>query len=116
MKKVNRYSDTFKRKVVSEALTGPESLEYYRRKYKLGGSMTLSRWISIFEGDIKSGVMAKQGSEKELEVLKAELELLKRELDHERLKRQAYELMIKIAEEEYKIPIEKKYGVKQSKK
>ena len=48
--------------------------------------------------------------------LKAEWALLKRELEDERLRRQAYQLMVKIAEEEFNIPIEKKFGVKQRKK
>lgn len=116
MKEVNRYSDSFKRKVVEEALKGPESVEYYRRKYKLGGSTTLSRWIFTFGEGEKSSTMSEPGMDKTIENLKAELEVLKRELEHERMKRQAYEIMIKIAEEEFKIPIEKKYGVKRYKK
>jgi len=32
------------------------------------------------------------------------------------LRRQAYELMIEIAEEEFNIPIEKKFGVKRPRK
>lgn len=117
MKEVKRYSDHFKKRVVEEALLGCESLEYYRRKYKIGGSMTLSRWMDKFAWE-KEGSMAtkKEGESEELAKLKAEVELLRRELEEERLRRQAYELMIKIAEEEFNIPIEKKSGVKQSKR
>lgn len=119
MKEVKRYSDHFKRRVVNEILIGEESLEYYRRKYKIGGSVTLSRWIDKFavETTTNSDIMSKPQREMdELSRLKAELALLKRELEDERLRRQAYELMIKIAEEEFNIPIEKKSGVKQFKK
>jgi transposase-like protein len=39
MKKVNHYSDQFKRRVVNEILSGTESLEYYRRKYRIGAEV-----------------------------------------------------------------------------
>ena len=116
MKKVNHYSDQFKRRVVSEVLSGDESLEYYRRKYRIGGSMTISRWIDKFATEELAPMTTKRKDSEELAELKAELALLKRELEDERLRREAYELMIKIAEEEFNIPIEKKFGVKQRKK
>jgi transposase-like protein len=116
MKKVNHYSDHFKRKVVNEILSGGESVEYYRRKYRIGGSMTLSRWIDKFASEEIPSMSKKSKESEELASLKAELAILKRELESERLRRQAYELMIEIAEEEFNIPIEKKFGVKQSKK
>jgi transposase len=115
MKKVNQYSDHFKRRVVAAVLSGPESMEYYRRKYKIGGSITISRWIDKFAHEL-STPMAKRKESEELSELKAELALLRRELEDERLRRQAYQIMIKIAEEEFNIPIEKKSGVKQPKK
>ncbi len=77
--------------------------------------MTLSRWVSTFGEDLETAIMT-EATKQELDSLKAELEILKRELEQERLRRQAYQVMIKIAEEEYKIPIEKKYGVKRSKR
>lgn len=116
MKKVKQYSDHFKRKVVNEILSGSESVEYYRRKYRIGGSMTLSRWIDKFAAEENPSMSKKRTEREELASLKAELAILKRELETERLRRQAYELMIEIAEEEFNIPIEKKFGVKQSKK
>lgn len=116
MKKVNHYTDEFKRRVVEEVLNGSESLEHYRRKYRIGGSMTISRWIDKFATEELPSMATKRKNSEELSVLKAELALLKRELEDERLRRQAYQLMVKIAEEEFNIPIEKKFGVKQRKK
>lgn len=58
----------------------------------------------------------KQKDEDEISHLKAELALLRRELAQERLKREAYQVMIKIAEEEFDIPIEKKLGGEEGKK
>ncbi len=59
---------------------------------------------------------SKKRDKDEMADLQAEIALLRRELEEERLRRQAYQLMVKIAEEEFNIPIEKKSGVKQRKK
>jgi hypothetical protein len=45
-----------------------------------------------------------------------ELEALKRELEETKLKAKAFEMMIELAEQEFKIKIKKKYGTKPSKK
>lgn len=116
MKKVNQYSDQFKRRVVNEILSGDESLEYYRRKYRIGGSMTISRWIDKFATEEIPPMATKRKESEEMAELKAELALLRRELEDERLRRESYQIMIKIAEEEFKIPIEKKFGVKRPRK
>ena len=116
MKKVNHYSDHFKKRLVNEVLSGEESLEYYRRKYRIGGSMTISRWIDKFATEEIPSMATKRKDSDEVAELKAQLALLQRELEDERLRRQAYQLMVKIAEEEFNIPIEKKSGVKQRKK
>ena len=116
MKNVNHYSDEFKKRVVEEVLNGSESLGYYSRKYRIGGSMTISRWIDKFATEEISPMATKRKDSEELAELKAELALLRRELEDERLRRQSYQMMVKIAEEEFSIPIEKKFGVKRSKK
>ncbi len=51
MKEIKHYSDHFKRRVVQEAIAGDQPLEYYHRKYKIGGNMTLSRWIDKFAAE-----------------------------------------------------------------
>lgn len=116
MKKVNPYTDQFKRRVVSEVLLGEESQEYYRRKYLIGGSTTISRWIDKFACEDLTPMVIKRKDNEEVAELKAQLALLKRELEDERLRREGYQLMIKLAEEEFNIPIEKKSGVKQRKR
>jgi len=116
MKNVNHYSDEFKKRVVEEVLNGSESLGYYSRKYRIGGSMTISRWIDKFATEEISPMATKRKDSEELAELKVELALLRRELEDERLRRQSYQMMVKIAEEEFSIPIEKKFGVKRSKK
>jgi len=116
MKEVNHYTDQFKRRVVEEVLLGDESVEYYRRKYRIGGSMTISRWVDKFAAEELPPMATKRKDSEALAELKAELALVKRELEDERLRRQAYQLMVEIAEEEFNIPIEKKFGVKRPKK
>ncbi len=116
MKKVNHYSDQFKRRLVDEVLSGTESVEYYRKKYRIGGSVTISRWLDKFATEDVVPMAIKRKDSEEVAELKAQLALLKRELEDERLRREAYQIMIKIAEEEFNIPIEKKSGVKQRKK
>jgi transposase len=116
MKKVNEYSDHFKRRVVSEILIGTESLEHYRRKYRIGGSSTLSRWLDKFAVKESVPMATKKSESEQLADLRAQIALLERQLEEERLKREAYQLMVKIAEEEFNIPIEKKSGVKQRKR
>jgi len=116
MKKVNHYSDQFKRRLVNEILSGTESLEHYRRKYRIGGSMTISRWIDKFATEEIPPMATKRKDSEDLAELKAEIALLRRELENERLLREAYQLMVQIAETEFNIPIEKKFGVKRLKK
>ena len=116
MKKVNYYSDAFKRKVVEEVLSGEICKEEARRKYGIGGSTTVLKWIRKFEGSRPKNLFMSEKKEKTVEQLKLELEQLKRQLEYERLKSVTFEKMIDIAEEEFKIPIRKKPGAKQSKK
>ncbi|MDX2283327.1 MAG: hypothetical protein NW241_04160 [Bacteroidia bacterium] len=58
--------------------------------------------------------MKKEPSSKSREELAAEVQALKRLLELERLRSEAYLEMIKLAEGRYGIPIEKKFGAKQS--
>lgn len=116
MKKVNLYSDAFKKEVVKEIILGQISQAGAQRKYGIGGSMTIPRWISKYEWMIPKDKEDAETGEKSKEELAAEVELLKRQLSYEKLKSEAYETMIKIAEQEFKIPIRKKPGAKQFKK
>ena len=115
MKKVKRYSDEFKNYVVLEVLSGRMSIEGIKRKYGIGGSNTVPRWLSQYEHSRPKLIMMEK-RKKTAKELEAELERLKLELEYEKLKSEAYDRMIDIAEEEFKIPIRKKSGAKPSKK
>lgn len=116
MKKVNHYSDDFKSKVVNEVLTGQISKEAARRKYGIGGKHSILRWIRKFEGSRPKSLLMSEKRKKTVEELQVEIELLKRQLEYEKLRSEAFDTMIDIAEEEFKISIRKKPGAKQSKK
>lgn len=118
MKKVNYYSDEFKRSVIDEVLTGVLNKEEARRKYGLKGSSAVLNWIRKFE-EKKSSMNPNKNpvkSGKNVEELEAENSRLKQELEIEQLRNRALNVMIDIAERQFKIPIRKKSGAKQSKR
>ena len=108
------YSATFKRSVVSRIESGEMSVLEAARHYGIGGSMTLYRWLAEHKNATE---MSKQSSEvkKSAVELAAEVASLKKLLEQERIRSEAYLTMIKLAEEQFQIPIEKKPGAKQSK-
>lgn len=116
MKKHQRFSETFKRQVVQEVLSGSISKEACRRKYGIGGKSNIAKWILKFTGAKPIVPMSKRIKNEEVDRLRLENERLKAALEREKLKTEAYRTMIEIAEETFKIPIEKKSGAKQSKK
>ena len=119
MKKLNYYSDEFKKSVVDEVLKGVLNKEEARWKYGIKGSSAILNWIRKFEGTKSQSMNPKSKtakSSKSTEELEAENARLKQELDLEQLRNRALNVMIDIAENEFKIPIRKKSGAKQSKK
>ena len=119
MEKVNYYSDEFKKGVVDEVHKGILSKEEARRKYGIKGSSAVLNWIRKFEGNKFQSMNPKAKatkSSKSIEELEAENARLKQELDIEQLRNRALNVMIDIAEDQFKIPIRKKSGAKQSKK
>jgi transposase len=119
MKKVNYYSDEFKKGVVDEVLNGILSKEEARCKYGIKGSSAVLNWIRKFDGNKSKSMKPKKNSVESgnsFEELEAENARLKQELDIEQLRNRALNVMIDIAERQFKIPIRKKPGAKQSKK
>jgi len=88
------------------------------------GHSTVSRWIAIFasENDKKSVQMPKSKLQShprvtctevnDVKFLQAELARLQAQLKHERLRADAYDEMINVAESKFKISIRKKAGAK----
>jgi transposase-like protein len=119
MKEVNYYTDEFKQKVVNEVLNGLISKEEARRRYGIRGKSAVLNWMRKFDASKTGYNMVKKKdslSTKSREELEAENLRLKQELEEERFRNRALNVMIDIAERQFNIPIRKKRGARQSKK
>lgn len=116
-----KYTEEFKQQVVEDVLSGRHNVVDARLHYKIRGTNTVSGWVKAHKA--KYGILAwnkssmkKDTKNQDKDELLAELEAVKRLLESERKRSEAYLTMIKIAERQFNIPIEKKSGAKPSKK
>jgi len=117
------YSSDFKEKVISEVLNGQISAEGARKKYNIGGKMTVYRWLTAYNNSKNSkekkalslSAMNKEIKKTEQQTTPEAIAELKQQLEEALLKAEAYKTMIEIGKEEFGIDLEKKYGAKQSK-
>ncbi len=126
MEKTQEYSESLRQQIVQEVLSGKLTKSEARRVYRIKGNSRILNWIRIYE---KYGVCALNISAKNFSLAvmsktsestsypdhvnsQQELQLLKRQLEDERLLKEMYLQMIMIAEKEYKIPIRKKPNTK----
>lgn len=116
MKKVNYYSDIFKKEVVYSVLSGKYTKEEARNYYNIGGSSTILEWIRIFEKEDLIDLFMKKQEELSQEEQASKIRLLENQLKQKDLEVTALNTLINIAEKEFNIPIRKKSGAKQSKK
>jgi transposase-like protein len=120
-RKINRYPDELKLKVVQEYLQTGIGLEVLQKKYGISSNTSIYTWMrkfglstsgiepSIINTSMK-GVTEKTAKEKELE---SKIKQLEKDLDYEKLRTHALDTMINIAERDLKITIRKKHGAKQ---
>lgn len=127
MKKNVYYSEEMKLKVIEQVLTGGISMCEASRRYNIAGNCTVSRWISKFmtqnnptvntnQPDMVRRLSEDEDPKGEIARLRAKIKQLEDQLEYEKLRSEAYETMIRIAEKEFKLPIKKKFGAKQSRK
>jgi transposase len=119
MERLRYYTDEFKQNVVNEVLDGLISQAEARRRYGIKGKSAILNWIRKFDGSNLIGMKPKKKTEdviKSTEELEAENRRLRQELELEKLRSKALNVMIDIAEDKFKIPIRKKHGARQSKK
>ena len=124
MRKIKGIDDTVRMQIIEEYLEGASKYSLVK-KYKLGDAKSICQWMLIFgiEDPRKSpppcGIMAKKKRDQEtsdqVKFLELEIKKLRKELAVERIKAEAYDTMIEIAEKEFNIPIRKKSDTKQSK-
>lgn len=116
-----RYSDSEKLQIIEEYMNSGESMETFQAKYGMG-HCTLSRWMTNF--GLQSTTQKQytemrkridESPEKTLRerALEAKVAQLEKDLMVERLKTEAANAMIDVAEEELGIDIRKKAGAKQ---
>lgn len=117
MKKSNHYSNEFKWSVVKEVLAGHVSKEGARHQYGIKGNSAVLNWIRNFDNTQTYEMKRKTTEQPDLTIkLEAENKRLREELELERLRVLSLNVMIDLAEEQFKVPIRKKSGAKQLKK
>jgi transposase len=115
------YSKEFKQKVLTSILHGEMSAYAAQNHYQISGSTTVYRWLAKKESILGPNFVpstdgmkknTQQDQEEAIASLKAELAASDRLLQIERMKSAGYLKMIRLAEEKFSIPIEKKFGAK----
>ncbi|KOF01333.1 hypothetical protein OB69_18150 [Roseivirga seohaensis subsp. aquiponti] len=120
LKKPDYYSEEFKWQVVQDVLFGRLTKEAARRAYNISGNCTILYWMRKFSGidDYRAGgqpvtdLSCMSKNKKEIE-LQERIKHLEVELRREKLRADLWQKMVEVAEEDLKVPIEKKYGAKQ---
>ncbi len=124
-RKVKRYPDELKLKVVQEYLTTGQGIKELMAKYNIEGVNTIGKWVKKYsssqpdEAKIERDRIMSKANQKPSEKSKKQLELeakiaaLEKELSHEKLRGEALSTLIEVAEKELKVDIRKKPGAKQ---
>lgn len=122
MKEPKTYNEAFRRRVVSEVLSGSITKEEARIRYGIGGNSTILDWMRKFAGvKMRSAgvdplpMLQAMETEESKEELKDKIKQLEAKLKYAELKGRAYEIMVDIAKEQYNLDLEKKSGARQSK-
>lgn len=119
-RKSQHYGQEFKLMVVEEFLSGQLSKAALCRKHGITHTDRLREWLRIFAPEYKmeSIEMNKVNKERKTESeqvkeLKRQLQQKELELKKEKMRADLFNEIINVAEEEFNLPIRKKYGVKQ---
>jgi len=118
------YSMSFKLQVVHEVENGEDSITGAHRKYGIQGSHTVSTWLKKYgnfdwENKTPSNMPKSQEQkllelEQKVKLLKKQKAFLEKQVETTNKKVIIFDMMIDIAEKEFKIPIRKKYSPGQS--
>ena len=114
------FSDVLKLRIIQEVVSGSISKEAAKRKYGIKGNSAITNWMCKFgyPGNPyqPTEVMESKDLSDNPADLKLRIKALEKALADARLSSEAYSTMIDIAEQEFKIPIRKKFVTKQSEK
>ncbi len=119
------YSLSFKLSVVEEVEQGQLSVRGAKRKYGIQSNATVIRWLrnyGTFDWENQTPSNMPKTNEQRIMELEAKVKLLEKQkkylekqVDQADKKTIIFDMMIDIAEKEYKIPIRKNYSPEQSK-
>ena len=116
-KRLVRYSISFKQMVVNEVESG-RSCEYLRRKYDIGSTVTIPRWVErlgkshLLNKLVRIETMEDKNRDKEKD---AEIKRLKMALADSVMAQACLEEVIKMANVEYKTDLKKNFGTQSPK-
>jgi transposase-like protein len=124
IRSVRQFSESFKRQVIEEYLSGMTTQAALQRKYDIRGKCAILNWrrqlgyykavtedVANLGGSIAFTVTKKK-EVKSLSELQQRIKELERQLEDEKLRAEAYCRIIDKAEKELKIPIRKKPDTK----
>ncbi|MEL7003143.1 MAG: transposase [Bacteroidota bacterium] len=109
LKKCRRYSEDFKRGIVSDFESGKYSVLQLERLHGVG-NVTIYNWIYKYSTFNKKGyrvVESNQSSDKEVQKLRDQIKELERKVGQKQIKIDYLEKMIELADQEFDIQIKK---------
>lgn len=115
-----KFTDEDKMSIVSEYVISGRPAQEIIEKYHLSSRQTLFNWMDKYVNERelvslpeKEEDMAKKTPEDRVRELEAENRRLSKALELEKLRAEAYNTMIDLAEKTFNIPVRKKSGTKQ---
>ena len=112
-KTINRYSISFKQMIVREIEEEGHSFDFIRKKYGIGGSVTISKWVRqlgkhhLLNKVVRIETMNERDRLKQLE---EENKKLKIALADAFMAKDCLEGVIRLADEEFKTDLKKNFG------
>lgn len=111
--KSRRYSDAFKRKVVSDIRNGLYSASRALAIYKIGGTMTVYNWLAKYDPGnvlVHRGNKMKNTKQETVVDMKSRIRYLEQIVSDLNIEKKILETTIKIVSEEYGIDLKKNIG------
>jgi len=110
---VNRYSISFKQKIVGEIEIGGKSISEIRRIYGIKGAGTVQNWLKIYGKHHLLNKIVRiemKGEKDRIKELEAEVKRLKIALADTVLERDVLQNLVEIVDEHYKTDVKKNLG------
>ena len=111
--KSRRYSDAFKRKVVSDINKGIYTANRAAQIYKIGGNMTVYKWLAKYSPDnvfAHKGANMKKNKKNSAVDLESRIRYLEQIVSDLTIEKKILETTIDIANEEYGLDLKKNIG------